>query len=50
MSLGSFYKGTTHSQDARFANKEKKLIEKWKFPAEFDEEVDIDKVFFVKQG
>lgn len=44
MSLGSFYRGTTHEQDGRFKNKEKKLMENKVFPKEFDEAVDIKKV------
>lgn len=44
MSLGSFYRGTTHEQDGRFKNKEKKLMENKVFPKEFDETVDIKKV------
>ena len=30
MSLGSFYRGTTHDQDGRFKNKEKKMMENLK--------------------
>lgn len=44
MSLGSFYRGTTHEQDGRFKNKDKKLMENKNFPKEFDEKVDITKV------
>ena len=44
MSLGSFYRGTTHEQDGRFKNKEKKMMENKVFPKEFDEIVDITKV------
>ena len=44
MSLGSFYRGTTHDQDGRFKNKEKKMMENKVFPKEFDEIVDISKV------
>jgi hypothetical protein len=44
MSRGSFYKGTTIEQDARFKNKEKLLLEKKNFPKEFEMPVDINKV------
>ena len=47
MSLGSFYRGTTHEQDGRFKNKEKKLMENKVFPKEFDENVDISKVWII---
>lgn len=41
---GSFFKGTSHEQDARFKNKEKKLMQSIKWPEEFDQQVDITKV------
>ncbi len=44
MSLGSYYRGTTHEQDARFQNKDKKILESMKFPKEFDTRVNINKV------
>jgi serine/arginine repetitive matrix protein 1 len=42
---GSFFKGTSHEQDARFKDKEKKLIQSTKWPEEFDKPVDISKVW-----
>ena len=44
MSLGSFYRGTTHDQDGRYKNKEKKLLENNKFPKEFDQSIDLSKI------
>lgn len=44
MSRGSFYKGTTIEQDARFKNKEKLLLDKKNFPKEFEMKLDITKV------
>jgi serine/arginine repetitive matrix protein 1 len=44
MSLGSYYRGTTHEQDARFKNKDKKLLEALKYPKEFETKINIDKV------
>ncbi len=41
---GSFFKGTTHDQDVRFENKEKKLMQSIKWPEEFDQCVDLSKV------
>ena len=41
---GSYFKGTSHEQDARFKNKEKKLISSYKFPPEFDIPVNMSKV------
>ena len=34
-----FLQGTSVEQDARFANKQKKLLQSMKFPAEFDAKV-----------
>jgi len=47
MSLGSFYRGTTHEQDGRYKNKEKKLLENNKFPKEFEQTIDITKVIIL---
>ena len=41
---GSFFKGTSQEQDARFKDKEKKLIQSTEWPVEFDKSVDISKV------
>ena len=32
MATGNFFKGTSHDQDARFSNKEKKLINSMIWP------------------
>ena len=45
MSLGSFFKGTSHEQNSRFKDKEKKLINSRKWPDEFEQRVDFSKVF-----
>ena len=44
MSLGSFFKGTSHEQNSRFKDKEKKLINSRKWPDEFEQRVDFSKV------
>lgn len=44
MSCQGFYRGTSHDQVPFFVNKEKKMIENRKWPAEFEKEVDISKV------
>jgi serine/arginine repetitive matrix protein 1 len=41
---GGFFRGTSMDQDARFSNKEKKLIASMKFPAEYNTKVDMHKV------
>jgi len=41
---GGFFRGTTHDQDNRFADKGKKLKAQMKFPDEFDTSVDMSKV------
>ena len=43
---GSYFKGTSTDQDARFKNKEKKLMHSYKFPPTFDQKIDISKVFY----
>jgi len=43
---GGFFRGTSQEQDARFSDKEKKLIRLTKFPPEFDIKVDMKKVKF----
>lgn len=43
MSAG-FFRGTTHEQDSRFSDKEKKLIQQKQWPAIFDTPVDLNKV------
>ena len=40
----NFFRGTTHAQDSRFSDKEKKLIKEKKWPQEFDLKVDLNKV------
>ena len=42
--VGSYFKGTSESQDVRFGNKESKLLKVIKFPHEFDKPVDLKKV------
>jgi serine/arginine repetitive matrix protein 1 len=44
MSIGTYFRGTTHDQDTRYRNKDKKLLESMKFPPEFVTKVDISKV------
>ncbi len=44
MATGNFFKGTSHDQDARFANKEKKLINSLAWPEEFKTKVNMRKV------
>jgi len=44
MSEGGFFRGTSSEQDARFSDKQKKLIHSMNFPTEFDIKVDIKKV------
>jgi len=41
---GGFFRGTSHDQDSRFANKQQKLKKSMKFPPEFDQPVDLKKV------
>lgn len=41
---GGFFRGTSMDQDARFSNKEKKLISTMKFPPEYNTKVDMKKV------
>ncbi len=40
----NFFRGTTHNQDSRFCDKEKKLIKSKSWPAEFDIKIDLKKV------
>ena len=42
--MSSFFRGTSATQDPRFADKEKKLRKALKFPASFKQELDISKV------
>jgi serine/arginine repetitive matrix protein 1 len=44
MSLGSYFHGTTHDQDSRYKNKDKKILDSMKFPTEFNMKVNLDKV------
>ena len=44
MSGGGFYRGTSQDQDARFSNKDKKLLNSMKWPEEFSKKVDLKKV------
>lgn len=43
MSAG-FFRGTSQEQDARFADKQKKLMQSMQFPSEYDSRVDMRKV------
>ena len=50
MATGNFYRGTSQTQDARFSNKDKKLLNSREWPPEFDLKVNIKKVpsiFFI---
>lgn len=49
MATGNFYRGTSQTQDARFSNKDKKLLNSREWPPEFDMKVNMKKVkvFFV---
>ena len=49
MATGNFYRGTSVSQDARFCNKDKKLLNSRTWPPEFDKKVDIKKVIKKKK-
>lgn len=44
MATGNFYRGTSQSQDARFSNKDKKLLNSREWPPEFDLRVNMKKV------
>lgn len=37
-------RGTTHDQDARFADKTKKMLEKSQWPDKYDTKIDLSKV------
>jgi len=41
---GAFFRGTTHSQDGRFSDKEKKLMQTMKFDEILDKRVNLNKV------
>jgi len=41
---GTLYRGTTFTQDCRFRNKEKKLIESKSYPKEYDTKINTEKV------
>ena len=41
---GNFFKGTSSEQDARFTDKQKKLIREKEWPELFDVKIDIKKV------
>ncbi|KAK8812989.1 hypothetical protein WA538_001860 [Blastocystis sp. DL] len=43
-SVGGFFRGTSASSDFRFTDSEKKLIKSMKFPANFNEKLDVKKV------
>ncbi|KAF7296602.1 PWI domain-containing protein [Mycena chlorophos] len=47
MADAGFFKGTSAEQDRRFADKEKEIIKKTKFPANFEQKVDMRKVNLV---
>ena len=44
MGTGNFYHGTSVTQDGRFCNKDKKLLNSRSWPDEFDKRVNIKKV------
>lgn len=44
MATGNFYRGTSQTQDARFSNKDKKLLNSREWPPEFDLKVNMKKV------
>jgi len=44
MATGNFFRGTTHQQDSRFADKERKLLLKGKWPPIYSQAVDLNKV------
>lgn len=44
LSGGTSFRGTTHEQDANFKNKQRQLIQQIKFPEEFKEPLDINRV------
>ena len=46
MAPGNFYRGTSQTQDARFSNKDKKLLNSREWPPEFDLKVNMKKVNF----
>ncbi|KAG0223989.1 Serine/arginine repetitive matrix protein 1 [Actinomortierella wolfii] len=52
MGDAGYFKGTSAEQDARFSNKEKKLLRTMSFPPEFNKKVDMKKVRLdlIKQG
>jgi serine/arginine repetitive matrix protein 1 len=41
---GNFFKGTSTDQDARFSDKQKKLIRQKQWPELFDTKIDMKKV------
>ena len=43
----TLFKGTSVSQDARFGDKQKKLLKEMYFPKCFDNKVDIEKVSLI---
>lgn len=40
----AFFRGTQLEQNVKFQDKEKKLIKNWKWPAIFEEKVDLKRV------
>eukprot|EP01097_Dermamoeba_algensis_P004678 TRINITY_DN3017_c0_g3_i1.p1 TRINITY_DN3017_c0_g3~~TRINITY_DN3017_c0_g3_i1.p1 ORF type:complete len:158 (-),score=32.04 TRINITY_DN3017_c0_g3_i1:662-1081(-) len=44
MDAGGFFRGASADQDARFSNREKKLLNSTAFPQDFEKKVDIKKV------
>ncbi|KAI7816509.1 PWI domain-containing protein [Gamsiella multidivaricata] len=44
MGDAGFFKGTSADQDARFSDKQKKLLRSMNFPSEFSQKVDMKKV------
>ncbi|KAF8931103.1 hypothetical protein BGZ58_007824, partial [Dissophora ornata] len=44
MGDAGFFKGTSADQDARFSDKQKKLLRSMRFPSEFNQKIDMKKV------
>lgn len=48
MATGNFYRGTSQTQDVRFSNKDKKLLNSREWPPEFDLKVNMKKVIILR--
>lgn len=40
----AFFRGTKVDQNVKFKDKDKQFIKQWKWPAEFDQPIDLSKV------